>query len=294
MIREIVNIDETKCDGCALCVPNCHEGAIQIIDGKARLISELMCDGLGNCLGHCPHNAISIEKREAEDYDEILVMEKMISKGKNTIIAHLKHLKDHNEAIYLKQAVSFLKNNRDMIHLDVDAIINEVHAHGQEKKAECGGGGSCPGSAPRTINRNSFVKMAPTTTKIGRASELQQWPIQLHLINPNNAAFRNSDLLVAADCTAFAYGEFQTILAGKKLAIACPKLDQNQERYAETLISLIDNLQVNTITVAIMEVPCCSGLSRMVQMVAQRASRKVPIKLLVIGISGELQREEWL
>jgi len=109
MIREIVNIDEEKCNGCGLCVPNCHEGALQIIDGKARLISELMCDGLGACLGHCPEGAITIEKREADEYDEVLVVQQIIPKGKNTLVAHLKHLKEHGETVFLKQAVGFLR-----------------------------------------------------------------------------------------------------------------------------------------------------------------------------------------
>ena len=109
MIREMVKIDEELCNGCGICVPNCHEGALQMIDGKARLISDLMCDGLGACIGHCPQGAITIEQREAEAYDETKVMEIMVSKGKNTVIAHLKHLKDHNEIAYLKEGVMFLR-----------------------------------------------------------------------------------------------------------------------------------------------------------------------------------------
>src|SRR5512135_3488676 len=115
MLREIVRIDEEKCNGCGLCVPTCQEGALQIIDGKARLISELMCDGLGACLGHCPEGAITIEKREAEAYDEEVVIPQMVKSGKNTLFAHLKHLQDHHEVVYLKQATAWLKNNREQL-----------------------------------------------------------------------------------------------------------------------------------------------------------------------------------
>ena len=125
MIREIVKIDEDLCDGCGDCVPACHEGALQIIDGKARLISDLMCDGLGACLGHCPQGAISIEKREAEPYDESKVMEIMVSKGKNNVIAHLKHLKEHNEHDYLKEGVTYLKNNAGKFDFDIKEVLGE-------------------------------------------------------------------------------------------------------------------------------------------------------------------------
>ena len=111
MERDIIKIDDDKCTGCGLCVPNCHEEALQIIDGKVRLVSDLMCDGLGACLGHCPEGAITIERREAEPYDEPKVMEIMVTKGFNTVVAHLRHLREHNETIFLKQGMSYLIAN---------------------------------------------------------------------------------------------------------------------------------------------------------------------------------------
>ena len=115
MEREMVKIDEELCNGCGLCIPGCHEGALQIIDGKARLISDLMCDGLGACLGHCPQGAITIEKREAEAYDETRVMEIMVTRGMNTVVAHLKHLKEHNETGFLREGVKYLRDNEDKL-----------------------------------------------------------------------------------------------------------------------------------------------------------------------------------
>ena len=123
MKREIVNIDEELCNGCGDCIPNCHEGALQIIDGKARLISDLMCDGLGACLGYCPEGAITMEEREAEAYDEVKVMKDMVFKGKNTIIAHLSHLKNHNQTNFLKLGVEYLLDNQDRLDFNLDEVI---------------------------------------------------------------------------------------------------------------------------------------------------------------------------
>jgi NAD-dependent dihydropyrimidine dehydrogenase PreA subunit len=296
MIREIVKINEDLCNGCGICIPGCHEGALQVIDGKARLISELMCDGLGACLGHCPQGAIEIEKREAEEYDEVAVIRQMIPKGENLLIAHLKHLKDHGEIGFLKEAASYLKAHADELEIDVPAILHAVHHDHAQTSAgsSCGSGGGCPGSAPVSFDRQSF-RMATVVPAFGGQSELQQWPVQMHLINPDAAYFKGADLLVAADCAAFAHGNFhQAFIRGKKLVIACPKLDQGKEIYVEKLVRLIAGAKVNTITVVIMEVPCCGGLSQLVQIAVARAGRKVPVKEVVIGIKGDVLAEEWV
>lgn len=296
MIREIIKIDEDLCNGCGVCVPNCHEGALQIIDGKARLISELMCDGLGACLGHCPEGALEIERREADDYDETVVIQQMIPKGANTVIAHLKHLKDHNETAFLKEAVGYLRANEDSILLDVPAILSAVHNSKPEEPSHSGGcGGGCPGSAPVSFEKPSFVMASQATQVPAAQSQLQQWPVQLHLINPAASYFNGADLLIAADCAAFAHGDFHnTFIRGKKLVIACPKLDQGKEIYVEKFIRLIDESKINTITLVIMEVPCCGGLTHLVQMATERARRKVPVKEVVVGLRGDVLSEEWI
>lgn len=292
MIREIVKIDEELCDGCGVCVPNCHEGALQIIDGKARLISELMCDGLGACLGHCPQGAITVEKREAEEYDETLVISQMIKSGKNTVFAHLKHLQEHNETGYLKEALDYIKANRENMPFSIAEVHELLHNESKSQSSHQHVSGGCPGSAPASFSAAGF-KMAPPKEEM--ASELTHWPVQLHLINPAASYFHGADLLIAADCAAFAHGDFhRKFISGKKMVIACPKLDQGKDIYIQKFIRLIDEAKVNTITVVIMEVPCCGGLIGMVQTALSHAGRKVPVKVAVISTRGEVLSEEWV
>jgi NAD-dependent dihydropyrimidine dehydrogenase PreA subunit len=275
MERQIIRIDEDKCDGCGICCNGCPEGALQLIDGKARLVSEITCDGLGACIGECPTGAITVEKREAAAYDERTTLDGILPKGTETLRAHLKHLYEHGQTTYLDQALAHLKK------------LGHPTPEYREKMTHPG----CPGSAPR-----SFVRV-PTaaSARDGLTSQLAQWPVQLHLLSPLNPDFRGADLLLAADCVAFAMADFnQRWLPGKKLAIACPKLDQGQESYLDKLIALVDEAQINTITVMIMEVPCCGGLLKLAQTAVSRATRKVPIKAIVVGLDGELRRENWV
>jgi len=229
MKRTIIKIDEELCTGCGNCVPNCHEGALQIIDGKARLISDLFCDGLGACIGNCPEGAITLEEREAEPYNEV-------SKG----------------GCPGSREISF--------DIDMDKINQ---------------------------NQPSYTNDAP--------SELRQWPVQLHLLNPQAGYFKNADVVLAADCVAFAMGNFHNrFLKGKTLAIACPKLDSNKESYVEKMTAMINNSNINTLQVVTMEVPCCSGLVQLADMARQQASRTIPIKKTVVSIQGEVLSETWI
>jgi NAD-dependent dihydropyrimidine dehydrogenase PreA subunit len=307
MQREIIRIDEEKCNGCGLCIPNCYEGALQIIDNKAVLVSDLMCDGLGACIGHCPEDALSIEKREAQPYDEVQVMKEMIPKGRNVVIAHLKHLKEHGENEYLDQGKNYLLENRQMISFDTDKIIAEVNAsrgsgHINEKRTiienpvltnQTTMPGGCPGS--RSFSFNNGMEKFEDNKVSDQPSALRQWPVQLHLINPRANYFQNSDLLISADCVAYSMGNFHSkYLRNKSLIIACPKLDSNQEIYYQKLKTLINESGINTISVMIMEVPCCGGLLGMVQSVVAESARKIPVKRVVVGIRGEILQEDWV
>jgi NAD-dependent dihydropyrimidine dehydrogenase PreA subunit len=293
MEREMVKIDEELCNGCGACVPGCHEGALQIIDGKARLISDLLCDGLGACIGHCPEGAITVEKREAEPYDEVKVMELMVDKGLNTVVAHLKHLKDHNETTFLKQGVAYLKEHANELSFNVDDVIRKVHQPKLSVMNHAHNGGGCPGSQERVITRGP--EQAHQHVSGETPSELRQWPVQMHLINPAASYFQESDLVLAADCVAFSMGNFHSkYLKGRSLAIACPKLDDGQNIYHDKLVRLIEESRINTLTVVIMQVPCCMGLLQTARQAMAAASRKIPLKLAVISVEGEVLKEEWV
>ncbi|MEI6456885.1 MAG: 4Fe-4S binding protein [bacterium] len=279
MKRKIIEIDEEKCNGCGLCIPNCQEGALKVIDGKARLISDLFCDGLGACIGHCPEGAIEIIEREAEPYNETKVMETISVKGRNTILAHLDHLRSHQEHELLKEAIDYLKENK----IDI----------GTEKfeKPEAVFSG-CPGSMARDFR--SEAETQQKTPAADTPSELRQWPIQLHLLNPQATYLKNADLVLAADCTAFALGSFHSrYLKGKSLAIACPKLDSNMDSYVQKLTTMITTTKINSLQVIMMEVPCCGGLLQMAKMAREAAGINIPIKKSYLSIQGEVLEEEW-
>ncbi len=269
--RKIIEINEKKCDGCGLCIPDCPEGAILIIYGKARLISDLYCDGLGACIGTCPKDAIKIIEREAEDYNEEKVMKNIVKKGENTIKAHLQHLKDHNETKYLNQAIDFLKRKKIKNPLEVD---NMEHNHFD----------GCPGSAMREVNKDSDAG-----DNAEQSSALRQWPVQLDLLPSQAPFFENSHLLVCADCVPFANADFHSkLLNGKSLVIGCPKLDDIND-YQEKLTEIFKQNKIKSVTVAIMEVPCCYGLYGAVEQAIKDSKKKIPLIQETIGVNGDIQ-----
>jgi NAD-dependent dihydropyrimidine dehydrogenase PreA subunit len=267
--REIIEIDEDKCDGCGQCAEGCHEGALRVIDGKARLVGESLCDGLGACIGECPRGAIKVTRREAEEYDEAKVMSGLAKLGPKVIAAHMEHLRSHGQDGYLREARAYLEAGGTPIP---ELEVQET--------------GGCPGSASRRFSPLA-AKSATASPAQDGPSELTHWPVQLHLINPRAQQFVGKDLLIAADCTAFAFGSFHArLLAGKSLVIACPKLDQGREIYVEKLATMLASAK--SVTVAIMEVPCCSGLLKMVMDARVQAGAELPVRTVTIGIQGTI------
>jgi Pyruvate/2-oxoacid:ferredoxin oxidoreductase delta subunit len=279
--RKIIEIDEEKCNGCGICIPKCPEGAIQIIDGKARLVSDIFCDGLGACIGNCPEDAINIIEREAIPYEEKKTMrENIIKSGKNTIIAHLKHLKNHGETKYFKEAVEVLKE--EGIKIDIEREIYNK----KEDELACG----CSGS---NVLDFSDECTSSQNEKGTRSSQLRQWPIQLHLVPPNAPFFRKKDVLLVADCVGYSIGDFhKDYIKGRSITIACPKLDSNTDIYLEKLIFIIDNAKIKTLTVMTMEVPCCIGLLHLAKKASNKSKRKIPVKSIVVGVKGNILKEE--
>jgi NAD-dependent dihydropyrimidine dehydrogenase PreA subunit len=252
-VREVIEIDEKLCDGCGDCVTACAEGAIAIIDGKARLISDVYCDGLGACLGHCPQGALKVIHRDAEAFDEKAVED------------HLARLRANGGKEDAPPQLSVVSPQPMM------------------------GGGGCPGSRAQMHQPQA---LDPSAACEGPSSQLRHWPVQLHLVPPTAPFFQNQDVLLAADCVAFAVGDFhQRFLAGSSLAIACPKLDSNQEIYLQKLVALIDEAEIRSLKVMVMEVPCCGGLVRLAEEALRRAKRDLPVECLVVGTQGHILGE---
>jgi ferredoxin len=290
--RKIIEIDDETCTGCGLCIPNCPEGALQVIDGKVRLVGDLFCDGLGACIGYCPEGAIRVVEREAEPYDERKVIANIARQGANTIKAHLEHLRDHGEDQLLRQALGWLAESGTPLPAELaaaDAVEPEPRGHQ-----------GCPGARSMELKPLATPAAAPARTGASTiapaGSELANWPVQLHLLAPMAPQFRGRDVLLAADCTAFALGSFhERLLKGKMLAIACPKLDDGADIYREKLTALVDHAQINTLTVAMMEVPCCRGLLALAREAVDKAKRTVPVKAVTLAIKdGSVLSEAWV
>jgi len=260
MKRMMVKIDEEKCNGCGECVPSCAEGAIQIVDGKARLLADKLCDGLGACLGDCPLGAITVEEREADEYDEAAVDQHLKEIGREPL-AH-----GHNPA----------------------PVAHAGGCPSAQVKSFAPPSGGCPSARTMSFAKPAVSAAAEAEAASGsRPSRLAQWPVQLHLVPPTAPFFQNADVLLAADCAPFAYADFQEdLLKGKALAIACPKLDDTTP-YIDKLTAMITQSNIKSLTVVHMEVPCCNGLVMMAKQALANSGRDIPFETVCIGIRGE-------
>ncbi|MDV2481879.1 4Fe-4S dicluster domain-containing protein [Methanoculleus sp. Wushi-C6] len=269
MKRKIIEIDEEKCTGCGLCIPDCPEGALQVIEGKARLVSDLFCDGLGACIGTCPEGAICVVEREAGPYSEEAVMEKIVPQGEAVIRAHLEHLLGHNEEALYRRAIDYL-----------NAYEIPVPPHGTASAPA-----ACPGSTARSLPAGEAAEAGPA----GRIeSALRQWPIQLTLANPGAAYFDDADLLVSGDCVPYAYAEFhREFLRDRVPLIFCPKLDADVAGYVTKLADIFSRHTIRSITVLHMEVPCCSGVRHVVDAALERAGKEIPVTEQTITLQGQ-------
>lgn len=244
--RQIVKIDEEKCTGCGLCVPACAEGALQVVDGKARLVKEGYCDGLGACLGDCPEGAITIEERHAEAFDE------------EAVAAHVQR----------RQQGSFPLSPKD-----------QTGAHA----------GSCPGSLLQTFDKSHVARAdaSPSTSEPAASSRLGQWPVQLSLVPSRGDLWDGAEVLICADCVPYAMADFHDrLLAGKSVAVGCPKLDR-LDVYVTKLTEIFAHNSIRSVTVAHMEVPCCSGIVMGVREALQNAGKTdMKFEDIEVGVQG--------
>ena len=230
MIRKIIRIDEEKCTGCGACAAACHEGAIKMIGGKAKLTREDYCDGMGDCLPACPAGAISFEEREAPAYDEAAVLASKQDGGAETL--------------------------------------------------PCG----CPGTHARAIDREDMPGVAAAAPVTSR---LRQWPVQIKLVPIKAPYYENANLLVAADCTAYAYGNFHNEFIRNHITlVGCPKLDEGD--YTEKLTQIIANNNIKSVTVVRMEVPCCGGIENAVKRALQDSGKFIPWRVVIISTDGRI------
>lgn len=255
-MRKIIRIDTEKCNGCGLCVPSCAEGAIEIVDGKAQLVAEKYCDGLGACLGECPEGALQVVDEEAEAFDESAVKE---------------HLSDRAAATHGTDA-----------HGD-RTLKMAAHAH---QAAPCG----CPSMQMQSFATQTACEKAnaPIAHAGPGVSALTHWPIQIHLVPATAPFLRGADLLVAADCTPAAYPRFHDgLLQGKAVLLGCPKLD-DADAYVKKFAAIFATADIKSVTVAVMEVPCCQGLPVIVRKGMAMAGKNIPLSVKTVSVRGEM------
>ncbi|MCL1979673.1 MAG: 4Fe-4S ferredoxin [Proteobacteria bacterium] len=240
VVRKIIKIDEELCDGCGLCVPDCAEGSLQIVDGKARLMADKLCDGLGACLGSCPTGALKIIERQADAFDEQAVHQLLASQGKK--------------------------------------VSAPVHFHGT----------GCPSAQLQTFQTTTPCQVANTPSGLS-GSTLSHWPVQIRLIPPTAPFLENCDLLVAADCTAVAYAGFQKdFLAGRVVMMGCPKFD-DQQLYVDRFTEIFRSRKLRSLTILIMEVPCCHAMLQIVRTALNAAKPDIPVRQVVVSIQGAIK-----
>ncbi len=256
MIRKIIEIDEELCNGCGLCADACHEGAIGMVNGKARLLRDDYCDGLGACLPSCPTGAIGFIEKDTAEFNESAVKEHLAAK---------------------KAAASE--------HAAAGAPSDMPPK--QKAPLACG----CPGTNMKSIQRKDGSESAPAAATQTKSyvpqSRLNQWPVQIKLVPVNAPYFKNADLLIAADCTAYAYGDFHNKFIKNRITIiGCPKLDQGS--YAEKLTEILKNNDINSVTVARMEVPCCGGISDAAVSALRNCGKMIPWRVVIISTDGSI------
>lgn len=289
-VRTVVQIDEDKCDGCGLCVPGCAEGALQIIDGKAKLVSDIYCDGLGACLGECPRGAITMVEREAEEFSEGAVKERLEELGREPISGDRGHDRGHGSA--RKAEPDCGSDAVEPLACGCPGTLSQTFNRPKPEPVTPDAGGGCPGSRSQSFRKSGTSGSAEEAGPV--ASRLGNWPVQIMLVPPNAPYLDDADVLIAADCAPFAYGDFhRRFLEGRIPLVGCPKLD-NTDVYLEKLTAIFRDNDIKSIGVVYMEVPCCGGLVQLVKAALDKSGRRIPTTLYRVGIKGDFVEERVL
>jgi ferredoxin len=260
--RQIITIDEEKCDGCGACVPSCAEGALRVVNGKARLMKESFCDGLGACLGECPQGALHVIETEVEAYDEPAVLGYLQQTAPHMVEKHVAHLRQHG-----------MTSSYNMAPAGVAACPSV-------RTAAWGEGRPAAGGAPIALFGMDAAPVAPAR----QPSELRQWPVQLHLVPIQAPFFDGADLSLIADCVPFAAPNTHAdYIKDHAIAVGCPKLDDGRA-YIAKLAQILRNNEIRSLTVVRMEVPCCGGLAFIAQQALQQSGKDVPVESVVVNI----------
>ncbi|NLV23349.1 MAG: 4Fe-4S binding protein [Deltaproteobacteria bacterium] len=268
-LRNIIEIDEEKCDGCGLCVPSCAEGAIRIIDGKARLVAEKFCDGLGACLGECPRDAIRIVQKEVEAFDEQAAMEQV----------ERQKMEDNGIPAAPLHPSSGCPSAR-LMNFPPPQVKGDAQPVG------------CPAANLHSFAAAKGERPGQETYAAAIPSALSHWPVQIRLVPPHAPFLNNADLLIAADCSPMAYGDFhRDFLKGKVVMMGCPKFD-DMALYEERFQQIFRQAEIKSVTVLVMEVPCCQGLPALVKKALKESAKEIPLEIVTIGLRGKILRRD--
>ncbi len=287
MIRKIIRIDEEKCNGCGLCATACHEGAIDIIDGKAKLVRENYCDGLGDCLPSCPTGAITFEEREALEYDDAAVKKTQEENRKEAInmtVEEIMQIEDENERRKLIKAKMQEEGSAEIPHGGCPVSKAMNLSHDEHPSANTSG---CPGARSEDLSGSDAITSGQEPTPAGAIPRLAQWPCQIKIVPTEAPFFDGVKLLIAADCTAYAYANMhEDFMKGRTTIIGCPKLDDID--YSEQLTEIIRNNDIKEVTIVRMEVPCCGGLEMAAKNALQASGKFIPWQVVTISRAGKI------
>lgn len=289
MKRSLIKINPDRCKACGFCVVGCCEGALKLVDNKVVIVDDRYCDGLGACIRYCTEEALSLETRKAKPYSEEAVLQNLIPKGPEALRAHFKQLIDTRDLEHTEEGLAYLKKHNISLETEDDEELPVEELLRVARQPQ-------PAPPPKpAIPAGRLIGVKDGDTVPFQPSELKHFPIKLAFLNPEAGYFRQSHVLLAADCTAFACGGFHgRLLKGKNLAILCPRLETKQETLVRKLVEMFDYAVIESLTTVIMDIPCCEGILKIVEEARGKAKRYIPFKVITLSLNGNTKNERWM